>query len=891
MIARALFLVLLQLYPASFRRRHGAEMWEVCQDRLASARRARGPAGAAAVWRHEVADHLRAATRERAYARRLRRAADPAVGASRSLSAMVSAFVQDVRFGARQLVRRPGFTLVAVATLALGIGATTAVFTVVNGVLLRPLAFADPDRVVQLHRTTSSGARASISPLDYLDYRDELTSFSRVAAIQNARRNLTGSGEPERLLGALVTADFFPLLGVRPALGTTWPDDGPGEDHVVVLAWGVWQRAFGGDPSIIGRRVMLHDEPYTVIGVMPAWFRYPTAAEFWIPLRFEPDDLTPNQRGAQYLQAIGRLRPDADLAAAQAELAALSDRQRAAYPRQYDAHTAAGATPVLDTLVENVRPALLVLLGAVALVLLIACANVANLLLVRAAGRRTELAVRASLGAGRSRLGRQLVTESLLLALAGGALGVALASWGVRLLLALDSAGLPRADAVHLDWRVVAFTAAVAAATGVAFGVAPAFQATRPSLADSLRQGARDVAAGARRFRHGLVVAEIALALVLLAGAGLLMRSFLNLQQVEPGFDPRGVLTFNLYLPDAAYGTAEEVSGFYNRMFDALEALPGAERAGMIFGLPLGRYNGSSTFSIDGRPDPETGDNYAMVRVVGGRYFEAMRIPIRRGRTFTRTDAVKAPLVALINEATARRYWPDTDPVGQRLRLHASFVEGRFGFREIVGVVGNVKQRGLEEDAQPEVYIPFAQQAVGFGTVVVRAAGDPAALAGPVRETIRGLDPMLPLADVESMTGVVSDSIARDRFTTALLSVFALLAVTLALVGVYGVTSFTVSQRTREIGVRMALGADRADVLRLVASNSLALGVAGVLIGLAGALAASRLLSGLLFGVSATDPLTLGAVAAALVAAALAASYFPARRAAHVDPLVALRDE
>jgi len=891
MIARALFRLLLLLYPAPFRRRHGAEMWQVCQDRLASARRTRGLAGAATVWRHEATDHLRAAARARVDARRRRPAAVSPAATPDRISWVLPALAQDVRFGARQLARRPGFTLVAVVTLALGIGATSAVFTVINGVLLRPLAFADPDRVALLYRTTLSGARASISPLDYLDYRDELTSFSRVAAIQNARRNLTGSGEPERLLGSSVTADFFPLLGVRPALGTTWPDDGPGDDHVVVLAYGLWQRALGGDPSVVGRQVMLHDEPYTVVGVMPDWFGYPAAAEFWIPLRFEPDDLTPNQRGAQYLQAIGRLKPGVSLADARAELAALSDRQRAAYPRQYDARTSAGATPVLDTLVENVRPALVVLAGAVGLVLLIACANVANLLLVRAAGRRAELAVRASLGAGRGRLARQLVTESLLVALLGGALAVALASWGVRLLVALDPAGLPRADAVAVDWRVLAFTAAVAAASGVLFGIVPAVQATRSSLADSLRQGARDVSAGARRFRHGLVVVEIALALVLLTGAGLLMRSFVNLQRVDTGFDPRGVLTFNLYLPDSAYPTAEAVSGFYNRMFDELEALPGAERAGMIFGLPLGRYNGSSSFSIDGRPDPEIGDYSAMVRIIGGHYFEAMRIPVQRGRAFTRADSVNAPPVALVNAATARLYWPDEDPIGQRLRLHASFVEGRSPVREIVGVVGDVKQRGLEEDARPEVYIPFAQQAVGFGTVVVRAAADPAALAGPARAAIRALDPSLPLADVETMTGLVSDSVARDRFTTALLSVFALVAVTLALVGVYGVMSFTVSQRTREIGVRMALGAGRADVLRLVAANGLALGLAGVAIGLAVALAVNRLLAGLLFGVSATDPPTLAAVAVALVTAAVAASYVPARRAAHVDPLVALRTE
>ena len=884
-----LFRALLRLYPEAFRRRHGDEMWQTCRDRLDAERR-HGRAAALGVWRGEIADHLRAARAERAADRRLRRRAALAAGAgSRRTTMMIDTLAQDLRFGARQLRRRPGFTLVAVLTLALGIGANAAVFTVVDGVLLRPLPYPQADRIVALQTTTASGIPASLSPADFRDYQRDVSSLAHAAAFTRADVALTGAGEPQRLTGTTVTPGFFDVMGVAPAIGRPFTTTDPNDAGYVMLAHGLWQRAFGGDPAIVGRAVTLDAERYVVVGVMPPGFDFPDKSQFWIPLAFTPHQLEDSQRGARWIQAVARLAPGTPVAAANADVATLAGRLATQYPDK-DARYGARVTPLLDTLVANVRPALLVLQAAVLLVLLVACANVANLFLVRAAGRRTEVAIRASIGAGRARLVRQFLTESLLLAVVGGAAGLLLATWGVRALLALDPTALPRADSVGLAPSVFAFTAAVALIAGLVFGAVPAAQLARTDLQATLREGGRQ-AGGGRRLRGALVVAEMALALVLAAGAGLLVRSFYNLQHVDKGYDANGVLTFSLALPEGAYPTPASVLAFYHQLLPSLDAVPGVEAAGMIFGLPLGDFNGHSTFSIEGRRLPDEDAQNAYVRVIGGEYFRTMRIPLRDGRRFTNADGPNAPPVAILNETAARRYFAGQSALGHRLRLHASFVHVKYGFREIVGVVGDVKHRGLADATDPEVYIPYDQQPMDFGVVVARTRADPLSVVGGVKGRIHELDPALPIADVLPMRTIVADSVANDRFITILLALFAGLALGLAAIGIYGVMSYAVAQRTREIGVRMALGAARADVLRLVAREGLRLSALGVAIGLAASVAATRGLTALLFGVTAGDPLTYAAVAAVLVATALAACYVPARRAARVDPLVALRYE
>jgi predicted permease len=797
---------------------------------------------------------------------------------------------QDLRYAVRLLRRQPGFAAVAILTLALGIGATTAVFTVVNGVLLRPLPYPDADRIVELQSVGRSGRGGAISPADFVDYQRLTKTMASVAALTEADVALTGAGEPERITGQVVTPEFFDVMGVHPSVGRAFAGTSAKDDRYAVLGYGLWQRAFGSDPSIVGRTIALDGEPYLVTGVMPAGFAYPDRSEIWLPLAFTPHQIEDSQRGARWIQAIGRLHPGVTITGADADVSRIAAQLAAAYPDK-DGKYGARATALLDTMVDGVRPALLVLQAAVVLVLLIACANVANLFLVRAAGRRAEVAVRASLGATRGRLLRQFLTESVLLAVLGGAAGLLLGVWSVHGLLALDPSALPRVRDVAVTPRVFAFTGLVALLAALVFGSVPALQLARAGGDASLRGGARQVGGGQRRLRASLVVAEMALALLLAVSAGLLMRSFYNLQHVRKGYDPDHVLTFSLFLPTGSYGTPERITAFYHQLLPALEGVPGVESSGMIFGLPLGEFNGHSTFSIEGRHPVDEDEQNAYVRVIGGDYLAAMRIPLRAGRRFGATDTASGPLVAMLNETAARRYFPDGRAIGQRIRVHATFSDGQYGFREIVGIVGDVRHRGLALATDPEIYIPYDQQPIDFGAVVARTRTDPMAAAAAVRDRIHAIDPALPVAGMMPMTAVVADSIASDRFIAVLLALFGALALGLAAIGIYGVMSYAVSQRTREIGLRMALGAGRGDVLRMVAREALRLSAIGIAIGLVTAAAATRALGQLLYGVSSGDPVTFAAVAAVVVVTALAASYFPARRASRVDPMAALRTE
>jgi putative ABC transport system permease protein len=686
----------------------------------------------------------------------------------------------------------------------------------------------------------------------------------------------------------VVTPGFFDVTGVPPAIGRPFTTLDPHDDHYVVLSHGLWQGAFGADPAMVGRTITLDGEPFTVVAVMPPGFDFPDKSQFWQPLTFAAHDLEESQRGARWMEAIGRMRPGVAFAAANAEVAGVAARLAEAHPEK-DRQYRGRLVPLLDTMVASVRPALLMLQGAVALVLFIACANVANLFLVRAAGRRAEVAIRASLGASRGRLCRQFLTESLLLGAIGGLAGFGLAVWGVRVLVALDPRSLPRASDVAVAPEVFVFTAAVALAAALVFGIMPALQLVRADSNASLREGGLRIAGGQRRLRASLVVAEMALALVLVAGALLLLRSFANLRHVDKGYDADDVLTFSLFLPEASYSSPERITSFYRALLPAIDSVPGVASAGLIFGLPLGEYNGHSTFSIEGRQVADEDVQNAYVRVIGGEYFQAMRIPLRKGRSFTAADTAFAPLVAILNETAARRYFPSEDPIGHRIRVHATFSDGKFGFRDIVGVVGDVKHRSLADETEPEIYIPYDQQPLTFGVVVVRTTTGPMSVVGGISDRIHALDAALPVANVMPMSTIVADSVASSRFTMILLGVFAALALGLAAVGLYGVMSQVVGQRTREIGVRIAFGADHGRVMRLIVVDGLKLIALGLACGVGGTLLAGPALARLLFGVSATDPLVLASTAGLLVLIALAACVVPARRATRVDPIVALR--
>jgi len=801
---------------------------------------------------------------------------------------------KDIRFGLRTLVRNPATTLLAMLTLALGIGANSAIFSVVNRVLLDPLPYPQPDELVMLVESAPALGfpRFSVSPPNFDDFRRQNRSFEHLCAYGRERFNLTGREQPEVILGASVSPDFFQMLHVDPSPGRGFrQEEGrPGQARVAVLSHGLWQRLFGADPKIAGRPVTLNGESYTVVGVAPRGFELPRRTEIWVPLAL---DLANENRGGHYLGAIGRLKRGVSLEKAETEMIGIAARLEKQYPDSNSKWTV-DLIPMKEIVVEDIRPVLMILLVAVAFVLLIACANVANLLLARVASRERELAVRAALGASRARLVRQMLVETALLFVAGGLLGLLLAHWGVKALVALDPEGIPRAREIGVDGRVLAFTFLVSLATGVLFGLVPALSATGRRLYEALKEGGRAMAGGVhgRLVRNLLVGFEVAVALVLLVCAGLLIQSFARLSGVDPGFKPQGVLTARISIPEFKYPDEERQALFYGRLLERLAAIPGVEGAASIYPLPLGGSNMILTFVVEGRPVPPPSEApNTHVRMVSSDYFRVMGIPVVQGRAFEPRDRTGAEEVVIVNQTLAARIWPGQNPLGKRFTFGDPEDPEDPGWRTVVGVVGDVRHDTLDQEKASEAYWPQAQGPSTDTALVLRTSGDPVQLAGPLRAAVRELDRDLPLERIEPMEEVVSKALAQSRFKTLLLGLFAALALGLAAVGVYGVVSYSVAQRTHEMGIRLALGARPGQVQRMVLLQGMRVVLISSAVGIAAALFATRFLRGQVYGVSATDPATFAIVPLVLLAVALLANWVPALRATRVDPLEALRYE
>jgi putative ABC transport system permease protein len=797
--------------------------------------------------------------------------------------------LKDIRYGVRGLLKRPGFTAVAVITLALGIGANTAIFSVVNAVLLRPLPYRDAQDIVTIWQNNAKAgvSRNDVSPANFLDWQEQSRSFTSVAGIEPFGFSMIGNGEPERLSVWLVTAGFFETLSTNPVLGRTFSsqDYQPGNERVIVISHSLWQRRFGGDPNLVGRKLTLNGQPYTVVGVMPPEFQFPADREVWAPRVLRENDR--QLRGATYWNVIARLKPGITITQAQEEMSAIAARLERQYP---DTNGGVGATVIslTEQVTGHVRSALWILLGAVGFVLLIACGNVANLLMVRGSERHHEFAIRSALGAARVRLMRQLLTESMLLALLGGVGGLLLATWAVRVILSLSSAKIPRIEYVSMDVPVLLFALGISLLTAILFGLIPATQFSRPNLQSTLKEGGRGANKLTRRqwIRNSLVVAEVAVALVLLTGAGLLVRSFVSVTRVDPGFDKDRVLALQVFL--SRNQKADQITAFYDQSLEKIKTVSGVQAAALVASPPFINVEQDVPFTIQGQPAPPKGSEpSAFYSEVSPDYPTALSIPLQRGRFFNRFDTADSALVVVINQTMARRYFPNEDPIGK----HVAVIFNQPEVREIVGVIGDVLHSGLDTNARPEMFVPYWQSPTPQMTFVVKTTPDAAALLGAVKTAIREVNRNQTFSKASTMEQLVDDSLKQRRFNLFLLASFAVLALVLAAVGVYGSINYSTRQRTHEIGLRMALGAQQRDVLRLVVGHGLALSLIGVAIGLAASLALTRLMKGLLFGISATDPTTFAAISLLLVSIGLLASWIPARRATKVDPLVALRYE
>jgi putative ABC transport system permease protein len=800
----------------------------------------------------------------------------------------------DIRYGLRSILKRPGFTAIAVITLALGIGANTAIFSTINALLLNPLPFPQQDRVVAIwDKNPSRGVEHNeVAMANYLDWRAQAQSFEQLALENWWSTNLTAGGTPERVQGFLVTANFLDVLEVKPIKGRNFieEENQPGKDAVAIITYSLWQRRFGADPNIVNQTITTNGVARTVIGVLPEDFNYPKGAEVFAPIALTPQ-LIKNRRSHGYY-VIGRLKPGVSLKSAQTEIDTITARLAQQYP---DTNVGLGANvyPIVADTVRMYSTALWVMMAAVGFVLLIACANVANLMLARASGRQKEIALRAALGASRWRIVRQLLVESLIIALIGGALGVLVGIWGVDLLKAAN----PGEAAIYAPgWKnlginapVLAFTLGLSLISGLLFGLAPAWQVSKPDLNDALKEGGRLSASGSRRLRNMLVISEVALSLVLLIGAGLLFRSFLALLKTNPGFKPDSVLTMSLNLPAAKYKDHNQRAAFYADLIERAKSLPGIQSAAVVNYIPLGGANSSDAFLVEGQPEPPPdSENEGRYRVCSPGYFQTMGIAILKGRPFTEQDQAGAKPVIIVNETLAHRYWPNGDALGQRMRFYGPL--DKAPWMEVVGIAQDVKHE-LNSPVTPDFYLPHKQDAWNAMVLVARTTVDPAAMAGPIRQQVLAMDRDQPVYDVYTMNEVRAISVTLYTFGFAMIGIFATVALVLAAIGIYGVMAFAVTQRTQEIGIRMAMGARPQDVLKLVVTRGMWLAIIGVVVGLAGAVGITRLMASLLFNVSPTDIVTFGLVTTGLLVVALVACYIPGRRATRVDPLVALRYE
>jgi putative ABC transport system permease protein len=816
----------------------------------------------------------------------------------------MEAFLQDLRYGIRMLAKRPVITFVMLVTLALGIGANTAIFSVVNAVLLRPLPYKDPDRLVRVYgnKTLVGNDHTWISAPDFADYQSRNQVFEELAAHRLDFFNITGGSDPEQIIGAFVTTNFFSALGADPAIGRTFllQEGQAGADRVIILGHGLWQRRYGGDSGILGKTVTINNAGFAVVGVMPADFRSVEAGvNFWIPISLDGSDViripssftTDDMRSRKlhFLSAFARLKPGVTLEQAQSAMQIIASELEQQNPST-NTGWSANVVAMHEDVVGDIRTALLVLLGTVGFVLLIACANMINLLFALATTRRKEIAIRRAMGAGQARVIRQLLTENLLLAVTGGLLGFLLAYWGVGALVALSGDSVPRSQEIQVDGWVLGFTSLVSVLIGVILGLAPALQASRPDVNEALKEGARGSVGGVgrHRIRSILVISELALSLLLLIGSSLMIKSFLRLREINAGFRPERLLTMYVSPAETRYPEDHQKVAYFRQILQEVETLPGVQSAAVAFYVPLSGSSPFFPFTIDGRPPLNPGETLtASYNAISSDYFRAAGIPLLEGREFTEQDAEKSPPVVIINGRMARRFWPDENPLGKHITLSIREPESR----EIVGVVGDIKHTRLIDDPTPEIYVPYLQQPWASMGLLARTSGEPLSMTNGIRNRIRVVDENLPVSDVRSMDEIISSSVSQPRFNTVLLSVFAALALVLASVGIYGVMAYSVSQRTHEISVRMAMGAQQRQVLTMVLRQGIVLALSGVGIGLIAAYILTRVMSSLLYEVSATDTFVFLATSLTLVLITLVASYIPARKATRVDPVLALREE